>query len=448
MKRLSVKQRMVLWSAGTLLLMTILLFLLLQLSRHRQAEIYARETLYRAAEEAMDEIELDDGELELDDDLDDIDYASVMVFDASGRVMLYGRVPDFDAPLLANTIQTAQGDTGSDWYVYDRLYTLSPELQVWVRVCLNMDSVRMLEDQTWSLFLWMMLPMLLLSLFVGYRLTRRAFRPIGQMAAAVQGIVDGADLSQRTGIQSQDEFGRLSQAIDDMLARLEQAFAQEKRFTSDVSHELRTPLTVILTQCELGLREEDPEQQRQSLEAIKTQADKLSRLVRELLTLSRMDANTQPLHREQVDLGEIMKLVAEELQGSAQEKGISIETDLQPGCCLMADEMLMMRLMINLVSNAIQFGKPGGYVRLSLAREEGWLCGSVEDNGIGIASEDLPHIWERFWQADSSRTGDNGSSGLGLAMVQWIIHAHKGTIQVESTLGQGTSFLFRLPLEE
>lgn len=114
----------------------------------------------------------------------------------------------------------------------------------------------------------------------------------------------------------------------------------------------------------------------------------------------------------------------------------------------MADEMLMMRLMINLVSNAIQFGKPGGYVRLSLAREEGWLCGGVEDNGIGIASEDLPHIWERFWQADSSRTGDNGSSGLGLAMVQWIIHAHKGTIQVESTLGQGTSFLFRLPLEE
>lgn len=123
------------------------------------------------------------------------------------------------------------------------------------------------------------------------------------------------------GIQSQDEFGRLSQAIDDMLARLEQAFAQEKRFTSDVSHELRTPLTVILTQCELGLREEDPEQQRQSLEAIKTQADKLSRLVRELLTLSRMDANTQPLHREQVDLGEIMKLVAEELQGQRPGKG-------------------------------------------------------------------------------------------------------------------------------
>lgn len=138
MKRLSVKQRVLVWSAAVLVAMAVLVFLLLQGSIKKQADDYVRTTLRRAAEEAMEEIELEHGVLELDDDLDDIDYAKVTVMDAGGRVTLYGRVPDFDAPLEAGAMRRVEGDGGSIWYVYDVFHTLSPQVQVWVRTSMNL----------------------------------------------------------------------------------------------------------------------------------------------------------------------------------------------------------------------------------------------------------------------------------------------------------------------
>lgn len=448
MKRLSVKQRVLIWSAAVLVAMAGLVFLLLQGSIRKQADDYVRTTLYRAAEAAMDEIELDHGELELDDDLDDIDYAKVTVMDAEGRVTLYGRVPDFDAPLEAGAMRRVEGDGGSVWYVYDVLHTLSPQVQVWVRTSLNMDSITSMEDYSTVIFLWMVVPLILVGVLGGYVVTRRAFRPIGQMAETATHIVDGADLSQRLNIKGNDEFAQLSRAFDGMLERLEQAFAQEKRFTSDVSHELRTPLTVIHTQCELALQEPDPQEQRRSLLAIQEQTEKLSRMVRELLTLSRMDANTQPIQMEQVDLGDTMELVAESLEPAARAKGIALHVQAQPGCVLAADEMLMMRMLINLASNAIQFGRQGGNVWLEVSRRAEWLDCKIRDDGVGMTKEQLPHIWERFWQADPARAGEEGSSGLGLSMVAWILQAHQGTVQVESQPGEGTEFSLRLPLQQ
>lgn len=206
---------------------------------------------------------------------------------------------------------------------------------------------------------------------------RRAFRPIGRMAETATNIVDGSDLSRRLDIQGNDEFAKLSRAFDGMLERLERAFEQEKRFTSDVSHELRTPLTVIRTQCELALQESDPQEQRRSLLSIQAQAEKLSYMVKELLTLSRMDANTQPIQMEQVDLGATLELVAESLATAARAKGITLHPKAEPGCVLEADEMLMMRMLINLTSNAIQFGRPGGTCGWSCATgKSGWIARS------------------------------------------------------------------------
>ncbi len=448
MKRLSVKQRVLIWSAAVLVAMAVLVFLLLQASIRKQADDYVRTTLQQAAEAAMDEIELDGAELDLDDDLDDIDYAKVTIMDASGRITLYGRVPDFDAPLEADAMRQVEGDRGSIWYVYDVLYVLSPQVQVWVRTSLNMDSITNMEDNTTVIFLWMVVPLILVGVLGGYVVTRRAFRPIRQMAETATNIVDGSDLSRRLDIKGNDEFAKLSRAFDGMLERLERAFEQEKRFTSDVSHELRTPLTVIRTQCELALQEQDPQEQRRSLFSIQEQAEKLSRMVRELLTLSRMDANTQPIQMEQVDLGDITEMVVETLEPAAREKGIVLHTKTQPGCILQADEMLMMRMLINLVSNAIQFGRAGGNVWVELERRGEWLDCKIRDDGIGMTQEQLPHIWERFWQADPARAGEDGSSGLGLSMVAWIIQAHQGQVQVESQRGIGTEFRIQLPIHK
>ena len=161
MKRLSVKQRVLIWSAVVLVVMAVLVFLLLQGSIRKQADDYVRTTLRRAAEEAMEEIELEHGVLELDDDLDDIDYAKVTVMDAGGRVTLYGRVPDFDAPLEAGAMRRVEGDGGSIWYVYDVFHTLSPQVQVWVRTSMNLDSITSMEDYSTNIFLWMVVPLIL-----------------------------------------------------------------------------------------------------------------------------------------------------------------------------------------------------------------------------------------------------------------------------------------------
>lgn len=446
-RQLSVKQRVVIWYAGVLLLLAVLVFFTFRWSSMRQSDAYAKDTLRRACDAAQELISLEEGFLQLDEDLEVINYANLLVYDKGGAVLLYGRQPDFTLPLEEEAARQIVGEGGRTWCVYDSLYTLSSERQVWLRAYLSMDSIVTMEGHVADLFLWMLLPLALLGLLGGYLVTRRAFRPMVQMADTAEQIAEGADLSARIGLEGKDEFAQLSQVFDAMLARLQNAFEQEKRFVSDASHELRTPLTVIQAQCDAALLEQDPVQQQRSLEAIKKQADKMTKLVRELLTLSRMDAHTQTLRLERVDLCELAEAVAEELASQAEKKKIHIQTSFQPGCMLRADETLMLRLLINLLSNAIQFGTQGGHVGLMIWREGqgGDILGRVEDDGIGIAKEDLPHIWERFWQADPSRTGEDGSSGLGLPMVQWIVQAHGGQIQAESKPGQGTKFTFRLP---
>ena len=132
-------------------------------------------------------------------------------------------------------MRRVEGDGGSIWYVYDVFYTLSPQVQVWVRTSMNLDSITSMEDYSTNIFLWMVVPLILVGVLGGYVVTRRAFRPIGKMAETATNIVDGSDLSRRLDIQGNDEFAKLSRAFDGMLERLERAFEQEKRFTSDVS---------------------------------------------------------------------------------------------------------------------------------------------------------------------------------------------------------------------
>ncbi len=445
MKKLSVKQKVVIWFTAILLIIAALVYTVLQSSIVRQSREFSLETLQRAAEAVKDEIELEDGVLEIDDDIDSIDYAGIMIYSADGTKMLYGRIPEFDAPLSEGAARQIQGDGGSAWYVYDTLHKLSEQTQLWVRVCTRMDSSLRVEQYTQSVFLWMMLPLVLLGVLGGYIVTRRAFRPMAQIADTAQRIAVGNDLSKRIGLQGGDEFARLAEVFDAMLARLQAAFEQERRFTSDASHELRTPLAVISSQCELALQEDDTVRQHEALLIIQAQTEKLSRMVKELLTLSRMDANTQQLRLEPTDLSAIAEAVVDALRGDAEKKNISIETELQPGCVLPADEMMMMRMLINLCDNAIRFGRESGYIRLIVQRNGDWIEGRIEDNGIGIAPGQLSHIWERFWQADPARSGENGSSGLGLSMVEWIIRSHGGTIEVKSQPDEGSVFSFRLP---
>ena len=235
-----------------------------------------------------------------------------------------------------------------------------------------------------------------------------------------------------------------------MLEKVEKAFIKEKQFTSDASHELRTPVTVILSQCEYLLEDSTlKEDERASIEVIQRKAQNMAKMISQLLFLSRTDQNRLVLHKEYVDLSLLTEMAAEEQEEIAGKKGIRIERDIQEQIKGYVDETLFIRLWMNLIGNGISYGKENGWLKVSLKKKDGKIEGCVEDNGIGITKEQLTHIWERFYQADASRSGEEGSgSGLGLPMVKWIVEAHGGEIEAESVFGEGSRFLFWIPGEE
>ena len=162
------------------------------------------------------------------------------------------------------------------------------------------------------------------------------------------------------------------------------------------------------------------------------------------MLLARADKGRQPIHREALDLSELAAMVAETEAEQAAARDIALHTEIEPGVMVQGDETLLMRLFINLLENGIRYGRPGGWLRLTLRRDGDAAVAVVADNGIGIAPENLEHIWQRFWQADPARSG--GGAGLGLAMVRWIAEAHGGTVTVESTVGEGSAFTFTIPV--
>ena len=291
------------------------------------------------------------------------------------------------------------------------------------------------------------LPLLvILTGIIGYRFTRRTLLPVQKITETVKKIRKDEDLSQRVGLgNGKDEIYQLSETFDQMLEELEETFKREQQFTSDVSHELRTPVTVILAQCEAMLQ--DPvftSGQKEQVKVIEQKARSMARMISQLLLLSRADQGRQQVQKERLNLSELTQMIAEEQEILAREKEIQVLAEIQPDIYAQADESLYIRMLDNLISNAVNYGKKGGYVKVLLLEEENMVKGVVEDNGKGIPQESLPRIWERFYRVDTSRT-DQEHSGLGLSMVKWIVQAHGGEITVESQEGQGSRFIFQIP---
>ena len=221
---------------------------------------------------------------------------------------------------------------------------------------------------------------------------------------------------------------------------------REKQFTSDVAHELRTPISVVLMQCEELLQGNHlDEEGRREVEVIHRKVSSMSDMISQLLLLSRADQGREKLALERLNFSELGEMAVEEFSGIAAEKDIAVEAKIQPGIYGKADQTLMIRLWSNLLQNAIRYGKPGGHIWVSVEKEENQIRMSVKDDGIGIAPGDLPHIWDRFYQADPSRNSE--SSGLGLSMAKWIVEAHHGQISAVSELGVGTTFICIFPAD-
>ena len=291
--------------------------------------------------------------------------------------------------------------------------------------------------------------LVVLAASLGYFFVSRTLRPVSRITYTYIYFYEEEDLSKRIGLTGEkNELYKLAETFDLMLEKVEKSFEKEKQFTSDASHELRTPVAVILSQCEYLLEDTQLSQEtRSAVEVIQRKAGNMAKIISQLLFLSRADQNRQVIHKEYLELSLLTEMAAEEQQEIAQTKGIRIETDIQEGVQGYVDETLFIRIWMNLIGNGISYGKENGWLKISMKEKEGILFGSVEDNGIGITKEQLPHIWERFYQADASRSQRDGA-GLGLPMVKWIVQIHGGEIKAESEYGQGSRFAFTIPIRE
>jgi two-component system, OmpR family, sensor kinase len=287
---------------------------------------------------------------------------------------------------------------------------------------------------------------LLFGLAGGWWVATRAIRPIDAISATAVRIADG-DLSQRiSAADTESELGRLASVLNSTFARLEAAFAQQAQFTSDASHELRTPVSVILSQTQTALsRERSSPEYREALEACERAARRMKALTESLLELARLDAGQEPLKQARFDLKGTVADCVELLRPLAAERGLRIHCDVPSMECV-GDAERIGQVVTNLLTNAIHFNREQGEVRLSARAENGAVLLTVADTGQGIPAEDIPHLFERFYRVDKSRSRIQGRNGLGLAICKAIVDAHGGTIDVSSQPGVGSTFTVRLPL--
>jgi two-component system, OmpR family, sensor kinase len=283
----------------------------------------------------------------------------------------------------------------------------------------------------------------LLGILGGWWLVSRAVRPIADISTAAVKISSG-DLSQRINVaETESELGRLATVLNSTFARLDTAFTQQRQFTSDAAHELRTPVSVMLTQAQTTLnRERSTAEYREAIESCERAAQRMRRLIESLLELAKLDAGQQPMKRLQFDLGQTARDCAALVGPLAEQRHVKISCDVSTLNC-MGDSDRLSQVVTNLVTNAINYNKENGEVRIAGLTKNGSVILTVTDTGMGIAAEDLPHVFDRFYRADKSRP--SGNTGLGLAISKAIVEAHGGVLEVSSVPQLGSVFTIRLP---
>ena len=283
---------------------------------------------------------------------------------------------------------------------------------------------------------------LLISAIGAYLIAKRALKPITDITSTANTIKAGDRKNRIKTVELHDEVGELASTINEMLDELDVAFEREKQFTSDASHELRTPVSVISACADEALVSEDESVIRENLTMIKNESGKMTKIIAQLLQLSRGYEGRYNYEPEEIALKDMVDSVLEVEEFEAQEKRISLISDVNQQIMVKVDQSLFTQVLMNIVGNAIKYGNDDGHVWVSAEKIEDKIEIHIKDDGIGMSQNDLAHIFERFYRADASR--DRKGTGLGLAIVKWIVDIHQGEIEAKSTLGEGTEFIIRI----
>ena len=459
-KRISIKTKITLWYTS----MIVIIVLCFLGAMFYISSIAVKNSVYKRLKTTVEKInksiELENGELIIDNNLSVItDDIFISIYDKNLN-FIYGNT-DIDLEVSQNSDESnkvkivKQKNSNSKWYVYDIRKNFIRHGEILIRGITPFSSLEKNIELIILIFIVIFPFLIFVSVLSGKFITKKSFSPIEQIVKTVNKISKGDDLSQRINLQNGErEIYDLAETFDQMFNRLQEAFDREAQFTSDVAHELRTPLSAIRMQSEYSLKYLNlNEESKDILKNILEKSKKMSSLISELLMLARMDKKNQKLNIKNENLNEIIQLVIEVESNYAKEKNIKIIYDEKNDIFADVDKDMLTRVFINLISNAITYGNENGTIKIILNKienesentdvQKSKIKCQIIDDGIGISSEHINKIWNRFYQVESSRSTDN--SGLGLSIVKWIIEEHKGTIMVESELGKGTVFTFYLP---
>jgi len=455
MSRRSIKKRVTTFYAAVMLLFMVVIMTVFLVTLDIQITHVSQNALEKAVKNAYDYIDMPGDWLEISNDFDFyVNDVSLLVYGQEGTKIMGHAPQGFPEKIALQSDNHREfSSEHENWQVYD-LYTEYPNgTGVWIRGIYSLSNSKQTLRNVLLLML-LTLPLLVgLTIAAGYIVTKRAFAPVRKIQQTAEYIIKKKDLSSRIGLEgnTNDELYSLAATYDKLLEKIEDAFENEKQFTSDVSHELRTPVSVIISQAEYGLTQNDPAIMRDSLGSILRQSEQMSRLITQLLELSRTGNALRSLNYEKFNLAELCEMVMAELQEQADTRGIQLISKLDRSIEIEADQIQLMRSLINLVSNSISYGRDNGFVIVDLhlgGKNDDHINISVSDDGIGIAPEHLDKIFNRFYQADQARSkAKSSNTGLGLTMVKQIVEAHGGEISVQSTLGVGSTFTIVLPMK-
>ncbi len=463
---LSIRLKITLWfSVALVLVVGLTYFLILSVSR-QVIQKTIRDNLIETVMDNVDEVEYyasmedvenandvdyyvqhGDGFLEIDDDfLDEVNEVYTSLCEEDGT-LIYG-----ENPIMRETLELGFVDMqvqeitvgGVLYYIYD--YQLSPEgvEGLWLRGIVSESQGEVQLGNISRMSLIILPSLLIIAIIGGYLIAGRVLRPIKDISRAAEEIREGDDLNKRIDVgEGKDELHVLADQFNEMFERLEGSFNAQQQFVSDASHELRTPVSVILAQCELSLEDEcTPQEYVEALEVIQRQGGKMSQLIEDMLNLSRIKLSPERYEKSELDLGDLVEGVCQDM-ALIKDKGISLECDVEPDVKCVGNAELLTRLLNNLISNAYRYGREDGHIWVALKFEEGNAVLSVKDDGIGIADEEQEKIFDRFYQADTSRSGEG--SGLGLSMAREIAAFHGWDVSVSSKIGEGSCFTVSIP---
>lgn len=446
MRKIPVKARIAVWLTLLMALLAALLVLFMLLISSRVAVQTASDQLAYVVKENLNQIYFVQEKPQMGSGFHFYHNGVTTLVYSKGESLLAGQIPvSFAVSEPFHNGRLRLVDAGEARYLMLDLWLSDGwEHGVWVRGLIEAPENRMFVSNLLKVAVVALPVFMALAAAGSSWIIHRAFRPLDSINATAAAINEASDLSRRIGLPpGQDEFSRLGNAFDRLFERLERSFEAEKQFTADASHELRTPVSIIKGACEYALKYDETEEDRQeTIDMIRRQAEKMSCVISQLLSMTRLEQGTEQVGMEPVELREFLRLLCQEQSYDTDRVIIECEGTIQ----VQANPGLLSRLVINLVENAQKYGRKDGQIWILACRRQEEALLQVRDDGDGIPVEHQEKVWQRFYQVDAAHSSETGA-GLGLPLVRQIAQIHGGYMTLESGRGLGCTFTLHLPLK-